>query len=382
MAITLRLLCEKASYLYGMRVLAGNEGMSNIVQWVHTVEDVEVSGFLHGGELIFSTGIANKSQDWLMPFVKNLIDKQVSGLVVNIGPYIKTVPKEVIDYCNAMNFPLLDIPWKTRIVDITRDFCNTIILNEKKEEDIGETLKNLIFFPNEAEKYSPVLERHDFDVNADFCVVAVHTVMQGNTPFDKAKLFFDRFLYSTKKHCGCFNIDNTLYYVLCDFSEEEIENVVSNFQAQQYHNLQISRVYVGVGASRCRLPRLYKNYQIASKLIALGQKNSISPIYYDKLGVKRLILSVDNNEVLKSFYNEHLRKLELYDRENGTDYMSFLRKYLENDGSVQRVAEETFVHRNTINYQLVKIKKILGNDMKTLEDRLNIMLAFYIKTLL
>ena len=53
MAVTLGSLCEKAGYLYGMRVIAGKEGMTNIVQWVHSVEDIEVSDFLHGGELIF-----------------------------------------------------------------------------------------------------------------------------------------------------------------------------------------------------------------------------------------------------------------------------------------------------------------------------------------
>ena len=56
--------------------------------------------------------------------------------------------------------------------------------------------------------------------------------------------------------------------------------------------------------------------------------------------------------------------------------MVFLSMYLENDGSVQMVAEETFVHRNTTNNQLSKVKKILVNDMKTLENRLNLMLAF------
>lgn len=89
MAVTLGSLCEKAGYLYGMRVIAGKEGLTNIVQWVHSVEDIEVSDFLHGGELIFSTGIANKGQDWLLPFVKNLIAKNVSGLVLNMSPYIK-----------------------------------------------------------------------------------------------------------------------------------------------------------------------------------------------------------------------------------------------------------------------------------------------------
>ena len=50
MAVTLASLCEKSGYLYGMRVIAGKDGMTNLVQWVHSVEDTEVSDFLHGGE--------------------------------------------------------------------------------------------------------------------------------------------------------------------------------------------------------------------------------------------------------------------------------------------------------------------------------------------
>ena len=46
------------------------------------------------------------------------------------------------------------------------------------------------------------------------------------------------------------------------------------------------------------------------------------------------------------------------------------------------MAEETFVHRNTINYQLAKIKKILGNNLKTFEERFKLILAFEIKDVL
>lgn len=130
------------------------------------------------------------------------------------------------------------------------------------------------------------------------------------------------------------------------------------------------------------LKELSKNYQITSRLFVVSQKKKISPSYYEKMGMRKILLAVDNLEVLKSFYAENLMKLKSYDNENGTDYMGFLRKYLEYDGSVQRVAEETFVHRNTINYKLENVKKILGNDMKTLEDRLNLLLAFYIELLI
>ena len=100
MAILLRKLCEKASYLYGMRILAGENGTGNIVQWIHTLEDVETGGFIHGGELIFTTGIAQNGNEWLLKFVENLYEREASGLVVNVGPYITSVPQSVIDYCN------------------------------------------------------------------------------------------------------------------------------------------------------------------------------------------------------------------------------------------------------------------------------------------
>ena len=79
MAILLRQLCEKASYLYGMRILAGENGTGNIVQWIHTLEDVETSGFIHGGELIFTTGIAQEGNGWLLEFVQHLYEQEASG---------------------------------------------------------------------------------------------------------------------------------------------------------------------------------------------------------------------------------------------------------------------------------------------------------------
>ena len=117
-------------------------------------------------------------------------------------------------------------------------------------------------------------------------------------------------------------------------------------------------------------------------MLRLAVRADMTPMFYDWLEVKKLILAVDDISLLESIYNENLKKLEVYDRDNGTDYMSFLRLYLKYDGSVQRVAQETFVHRNTINYQLSKIKKILGNNLKTFEERFKIILAFEVRDVL
>lgn len=72
MAITLTQLCRNAEKNYNMKLIAGRDGMDNTVRWVHMVDDSEVPDFLHGNELVFTTGIGHSGSDWLEPFVKRL----------------------------------------------------------------------------------------------------------------------------------------------------------------------------------------------------------------------------------------------------------------------------------------------------------------------
>ena len=149
MAITMAKLCEDARAKYDMELIAGKGGAENTVRWVHMVEDRQVPDFLHGGELVFTTGIGHIGKDPLLAFVKRLIEHGASGVVINIGPYLASVPQEVIDYCNKENFPLFTLPWSVYIIDITYDFCRRIIENEKIETTAAEAFKNIILSPEQ-----------------------------------------------------------------------------------------------------------------------------------------------------------------------------------------------------------------------------------------
>ncbi len=92
MAITLVQLCRNAEQTYYMKLIAGSGGMDNTVRWVHMVEDSEVPDFLNGNELVFTTGIGHYGTDWLPAFVKSLKEHNAAGVVLNLGPYIDTVP--------------------------------------------------------------------------------------------------------------------------------------------------------------------------------------------------------------------------------------------------------------------------------------------------
>lgn len=105
-------------------------------------------------------------------------------------------------------------------------------------------------------------------------------------------------------------------------------------------------------------------------------------IYYKEIGLYKILLSCKDTHVLHDLYNESLGKLVEYDLANKTDYVQTLKYYLDYDASVQTVANITFVHRNTINYKLKRIKEILQSPLTSVEDRLNLLLAYKIKDII
>ena len=213
-------------------------------------------------------------------------------------------------------------------------------------------------------------------------IIGVKADMADHISSRKLESAFERTIYSYKKHWGGFKVDNMIFYVLNDFSNDEIESVAEKIQSEKERYISVNKLYVAVSKTNNKLKSLPKTYRIVLRMLRLAVRADMTPMFYDRLEVKKLILAVDDISLLESIYNENLKKLEVYDRDNGTDYMSFLRLYLKYDGSVQRVAQETFVHRNTINYQLAKIKKIFGNNLKTFEERFKIILAFEVRDVL
>ncbi|MPM43640.1 Proline-responsive transcriptional activator PutR [bioreactor metagenome] len=102
---------------------------------------------------------------------------------------------------------------------------------------------------------------------------------------------------------------------------------------------------------------------------------------YSDTGIYKLLMAIDDKSNLRDYYNECLGALLEYDVKNGTDYISTLRCYLENESSIAEVAKLTYVHRNTVNYKIKKIKEILNCDLSQ-SDKLKLTLAFCIEKVL
>lgn len=94
MAITIRMITKLVEHL-DMKLVAGENGLDREVTWTHMVDSDIISVFLQGQELVFTTGIGLNEDLSLFELVKDVYHKGASGIVINIGPYVKSIDQDI-----------------------------------------------------------------------------------------------------------------------------------------------------------------------------------------------------------------------------------------------------------------------------------------------
>ena len=384
MSITVGKLFGNGTVLYQMKLLAGHKGLNNLVEWVHIIENDEVSQFLHGNEVVFTSGILNNNEGWLLEYAKKLYTAGTSAFVVNIGPYTKIITEEVVKYCNEVNMPLYTIPWETRMVDVTRDICYSIMQKEQVEISIATTIKNIIFKTGDLETQVLQMERYGYLRDSHFCFIVMSFDNEKDenkqVNMNKIKMYSERIARSIHELYISFSYNEYWVLGLVNYSNFDINNFVDTFFNNwgQYQ----WKVHMGISENKDGIKIQDENFNKALTAMKMARKQNKEVIFYDKLDIYKLLLNSKDEEVLKKYYADILGNLEKYDKENDTDLMDFLYIYLKNNGSQSLMAEKQYIHRNTVNNQLKKVEKITGHNPLDLDEKLRFYLGFYIKNII
>ena len=384
MSITVSKLCANAQANYVMKLVAGKEGMGNYVRWVHLVENADVSLFLHGNEMVFMTGVGINDDGHLLRFVEELIEKRCSALVINTGKYIKSIPQSVKDCCDINSLPLFTVPWEVKLIDITYDFCHRIVTGEEIETALATALRNLIFSPENEAGYKSTLERRSYFPSSDYCVgvCGFSETELGDDELKKAATSaMQKVLNTSGRQFSFFFQDKNLVTVCHDCKEEDVRKILSTFDTIFNSGGEGATLTCGISPSKQGYAAVSDGYRKAVMALKVATLHGENCVAYSDMGIYKLLVHIKDTSVLHEIYDETLGTLEEFDSANGTDYMETLKCYLENDSSVQEVARITFVHRNTVNYKLRRIKEILGCELNY-EDKLRLMLSFFIKEFL
>ena len=386
MSVTVKKLCKNSEFLYNMKLIAGHNGLNNLVQWVHIIEDSDVISFLHGNELIFTAGVLNNKKDWLLNFTVKLKEVNASAFVVNLGPHIKEIDEQVIDFCNKENLPLFTIPWETRMVDMTRDFCHRIFNDLQMENDLTTTIKNIVFNVGDPEAQIMHLERYGCHRDSMLCFISITVSNLGDASFEdyerEIKMIVEKIAKSMHELYISFLYGESLILALVNYTDTEIEAFVKEFFKNISSKLKHLNIHMGISPNQPGMDNQNKNFEKAISAMKMACNLKENYLYYDKLGIYKILYATNDKGVLRSFYNDTIGKLAAYDKQNKTNFTELLRIYLENNGSIQLVSEKLYVHRNTVLNHLKKIESIVGINPLELEGRVNLYIGFYIKDIL
>ena len=389
MAIRFWELYEENREKFQLKIVAGKAGMDTVVGWVHMLEDETIVSRFKGEELVITTGMKTSHPDWLFHLVKQMYQTECAGIIINIGMYIFEIPGEVIEWCEEHRFPVLVMPWDKSITDLIQNFCMRIIDQKQYEKKIGITLMKAMNGVGNKQEYDKVL-RNVYEIEGSFQVVCIYAkkLKEDEVQYTQSLLKLENVFgiwKDTKKLTttyGVLQVEDYIVLVLNNMQDHIIPELPKLIR-QSFQDFDVrQQLFLGIGPKIEAVENLsvsYKRARIAMKM-AIGSDKRI--VDFDSMGVYKILYSVEDLEILKAYTNQMLGVIIEYDKEHHSDYLTTLRSYIKNDRSLIGVAEETYTHRNTVNYRIQNMKKLLNNELKTTSDLFPIEVAFMIYDML
>lgn len=180
--------------LVGARVVAGTAGIERAVAWVHVSPVPDAPLWLNGGELVLTTALnLPQSVDGQRIYVRQMADKGVAALALAVGSYIHAAPEHMRAEAEACGFPLIEIPYQARFVDIARAVNQRItqanMAITERVLHINRMLTQLVLegggLPQLAEQLAALIGQSVSIENARFESLAVFNV----APVDEARRY-------------------------------------------------------------------------------------------------------------------------------------------------------------------------------------------------
>lgn len=368
---------------YQMELIAGRNGWSNSISWALMLEDIATINHFTGKELVVTTGLGFDTEEKWLRLAKRLTENHASGLIINTGGYLYEVPGRLKEFCDENDLPLMTVPWEVVMVDMIKDLSLRLFMQGTKDEQITAALIKAIDEPDNQEFYRKELLPY-FDVDGTFQVVLISTdELDEMDTVERKKLGYRLQIYLENiTHNGSFfYYDGNFVVVMNDVSQKDFDEIIGGMVNRTKRRMPELPVYVGAGSKVEDVSQLFVSYQRANAAVTMAKRKKADFLRFDEMGMFRMLYSVKDAGLLEEMSDEPLKPLIEYDRKHSSNYLETLELYLKYNGSIQAVAEAMFTHRNTVIYRISNIKKLLGTELETTEERLKYQIAFYIRNM-
>ena len=377
MGFTIEDMMTVSGARYKIKMEAGRNGWSNSISWILMIEDMTILQNFAGKDLAVTTGLGFRQPGQQLELVKELSSLGASGLIINTGMYIMEIPEKVRTFCDENDFPLMTVPWDIPLFDMIKDLNMRILLQGITDDEISGALIQAIKNPEDAESSRKKLLPH-FDVDGTFQVVLIEPGdLDTMDTVERRRISFQLQIYleSISHNASFFYYDAAFALVVNDVPEDHLHDLLDRFVKRLEVRMPDRKIWVGIGSPMEDLKNLHLAYRRAQAAVRMAARHDKNMVWFDEMGIYRMLSLIPDPLLRREMGEDLLKPLLIHDRVHGTDYVQMLEIYLETGGSIKAVAEQTFTHRNTAIYRLGNIRKLLGNDLDSTEDRLRYQLA-------
>lgn len=377
-----------------LKIVAGATGLDRIVRWVHVLDMPDVANWVRGGELLFMTGMSLKCPMDLLAIVRDIAAKNLAGLVITPGKYIPAIPSEVLNLADGLGFPIFELPWEVKLVEVFEEVANYINHKQADEKSMQDILKNLVFGDiDNPEFLAKRATYYGFDINEPCQVVIVrinnleeYLLLKKCSTENAIIEIKERFKQAVVDVLVRNNVE-PIYLVWLD-SLIVFLPVKKQIKLASENNLKIAnksidelnqilpglKIYVGLGNLGSGPMGIRKSLHQAEQALKFGIISGESNIFaYEQMGINKLLFAVPQ-DVLQSFYQNYILVLKNYDADHSTTLVHDLEVFLQYNGNFGLAAKSLFIHRNTLIYRMKKVEELTG---KPLNDFQNC-ICFYI----
>ena len=384
MSITVERFMETVSD-YKVNLVAGKDGIGNIIEWFQIVENNLAMTQVNNNELVFCSGEDMDDEAVFLRFIEELIARQSSGLVIIQGHYLTEISDVVKNLCNIQRFPLMVLASSVNMSTITKLLSIQLLESEKINRQLFSAMKNAISFPKKLDGYVPTLVQSGFKKNEPYAVSIVkmkHRELITSSESQWLVKSMEAQLLKAGDKSFVLTMDDIYVFVFSNYSEEEMREIM--LKMIMLLRMKEYQFYVGSSINHSDVEQLTNAYVQAKKVVNLSERNGWENqlVQYRELDIYQLLLAIDDKNTMKQYYDAKLGVLEKHDQNNGSDYLEFLKVYLNSNCNINDTADKLFIHRNTVVYKIKKINELLDCDLSELEVRVKLFLAIMLQNII
>ena len=135
MALTIRWLMEKRLGEQNFICLAGEKGLDHGIRGINIMDNPDTVPWLKKDELVLSTGYIFTATNIYKNIIQDLYQQGCSGLGIKMHRYMDSIPEEMIEQANRLDFPIFSIPFSLTMEEIVNLVYYEMFRNEISESE-------------------------------------------------------------------------------------------------------------------------------------------------------------------------------------------------------------------------------------------------------